>query len=77
MDVSGNKTEGQYNVAKIIYSYCINLEEGKKAYGDWSYDKALNIIREAIATDAQPVYIQLEGDILLQLRNYTDAYKEL
>lgn len=30
MDVSGNKTEGQYNVAKIIYSYCINLEEGKK-----------------------------------------------
>ena len=75
MDVSGNKTEGQYNVAKIIYSYCINLEEGKKAYGDWSYDKALNIIREAIATDAQPVYIQLEGDILFAMRNYTDAYK--
>ena len=32
-------------------------------------------IREAIATDAQPVYIQLEGDILFAMRNYTDAYK--
>lgn len=75
MEVSANKAEGQYNIAKILYSYCINLEEGKKAYGDWSYDKALSTIREAISADAQPIYLQLEGDILFAMRNYADAYK--
>lgn len=73
MDVTANKSETQYNIAKLIYSYVLSLED-QKPYGDWSYDKALSIIREADKADNQPVYTQLEGDILFAMKNYPDAY---
>lgn len=73
MEVTSNKSETQYNIAKLIYNYTISLGD-KKPYGNWSYDKALSTIREAIQADNQPVYIQLEGDILFAMKQYPEAY---
>ena len=43
----------RYNIANLIYSYTISLGD-KKPYGDWSYDKALSIIHDAMQADNQP-----------------------
>lgn len=68
LEVTANKSETQYNIAKLIYSYTISLGD-KKPYGDWSYDKALSIIHDAMQADNQPIYTQLEGDILFAMKN--------
>lgn len=73
MDITTNKGETQYNIAKLIYSYIISFND-KKPYGDWSYDKALSIVREAMKNDNQPIYSQLEGDILFAMKNYPEAF---
>lgn len=73
LEVTANKGEAQYNIAKLMYSYSLSLED-KKPYGDWGYDKALSTIREAIQADNQPVYTQLEGNILFAMKNYPEAY---
>ena len=52
LEVTANKSETQYNIAKLIYSYTISLGD-KKPYGDWSYDKALSIIHDAMQADNQ------------------------
>ena len=67
LEVTANKSETQYNIAKLIYSYTISLGD-KKPYGDWSYDKALSIIHDAMQADNQPIYTQLEGDILFAMK---------
>lgn len=74
LEIANNKPETQYNIAKLLYSYTINLGD-KKAYSDWGYDKALSLIREAIAKDPQGIYSQLEGDILFAMGNYPEAYQ--
>ena len=68
-----NKNEASYQVAKAIYTYQVSLAN-KEAYEEWSYDKALEIIRQAIKADAQPVYTQLEGDILFAQGKYAEAF---
>ena len=73
LEVTANKSETQYNIAKLIYSYTISLGD-KKPYGDWSYDKALSIIHDAMQADNQPIYTQLEGDILFAMKKYPEAY---
>ena len=75
LDVATQKDEAHYQVAKTIYSYMISLEEGQEAYKEWSYDKALELIREAIQSSGQPVHIQLEGDILFAQGKYAEAYE--
>lgn len=73
VDVATDKSEVRYNVAKALHSYLISLN-GKEPYEAWSYEKALEIIRKAIQENPQPLYIQLEGDILFANRNYKEAY---
>ena len=73
MEVTTNKSETQYNISKLIYSYALSQGD-KKPYADWGYDKALTVIREAVGTDNQPVYVQLEGDILFAMKQYPEAY---
>ena len=75
LQVSTQKEETLYQVAKAIYSYMISLEDGKEAYKEWSYDKALELIREAIQSNNQPLHIQLEGDILFAQGNYAGAFE--
>lgn len=68
-----NKEEAKFQAAKTIYSYMVSLN-GKEGYAEWSYDKALEIIREAIQSNDQPVYVQLEGDILFAKKDYAGAF---
>ena len=75
LDVATQKDEAHYQVAKAIYSYMISLQEGQEAYKEWSYDKALELIRKAVQLSAQPVHIQLEGDILFAQGNYAEAFE--
>ncbi|MCD8184792.1 MAG: tetratricopeptide repeat protein [Bacteroides sp.] len=71
VNVARNKDDAYYNRAKLIYSYM--LEHPEKVYKDWSYDKALEEIRKAIAVQNLPVYVQTEGDILFAKQDYPAA----
>lgn len=75
IDVATQKDEAHYQVAKAIYSYMLSLQEGQEAYKEWSYDKALELIRKAVQLSAQPVHIQLEGDILFAQGKYAEAFE--
>lgn len=74
VEVASDPSEARFSVAKTIYSYLVALN-GKEAYEAWSYDKALEIIRQAIAETSQPLYVQLEGDILFAQQKYEEAYQ--
>ncbi len=73
LEVSTNRPTTLYDIAKLFYNYTLSLD-GKPAYGDWGFEKALENIREAMAADPQPVYIQLEGNILFAMGQYAEAY---
>lgn len=68
-----NKEEAMFQAAKTIYGYLVSLND-KGGYSEWTYDRALGIIREAIQANGQPVYTQLEGDILFAKKDYAGAY---
>lgn len=72
LDVASKKDDVYYNRAKLIYNYILGQPE--KAYKDWSYDKALEEIKKAIAIEELPVYVQLEGDIEFAKQNYAAAF---
>lgn len=74
VEMATNKEEAKFQVAKTIYGYLISLD-GKEGYAEWTLDRALNILREAIQANDQPVYHQLEGDILFAQGNYAESYK--
>lgn len=71
LDVASKKDDVYYNRAKLIYNYILGQPE--KAYKDWSYDKALEEIKKAIAIEELPVYVQLEGDMEFAKQNYAAA----
>ena len=73
IEVSSSKEDAMFQVAKAMYSYLIS-QEGKEEYGEWSYDKTLELIRDAIQKNNQPLYVQLEGDILFAQGNYAEAF---
>lgn len=71
LKVADKKDDVYYNVAKLIYNY--QLTKPEKTYKDWTYDKALENIRNAVAIEPLPVYTQLEGDILFAKQDYAGA----
>lgn len=71
LKITDKKDEVLYNKARLIYSY--QLSKPEKTYNDWTYDKALENVREAIAQNPLPVYSQLEGDILFAKQDYEGA----
>jgi len=73
LDVSTTKEDAYYQIAKLIYGYVLSLD-GKEPYQEWTYDKALELIREAVKTGGQPLHIQLEGDILFAQGKYAEAF---
>ena len=74
VDKGTNKEEAKFQVAKALYSYLVTLENNE-SYAEWTYDKALDIIREAIRINNQPIYTQLEGDILFAKKDYVGAFE--
>lgn len=71
LKVARKKDDVYYNTAKLIYNYCLGKPE--KTYRDWTYERALNEVRHALALDSLPVYVQLEGDILFAMQDYPAA----
>lgn len=71
LKVAQKKDDVYYNIAKLMHSY--QLSKPEKTYKDWTYDTALQNIRQAIAIDPLPVYTQLEGDILFAKQDYAGA----
>lgn len=72
LEVATKKDDAHFNLAKIIYNYMLGKPE--KAYKDWSYDKALDEMKKAIAIEELPIYIQMEGDIQFAKQDYPAAF---
>ena len=73
LDVAEKKDEAHYNIAKLIYSYQLNIGD-KKPYASWTFDYALNEINEALAITQEPICYQLQGDIYFAMQKFTEAY---
>ena len=71
LKVAAKKDDVLFSRAKMIYNYVLSHSE--KPYDDWSFDKALDEIRQAIAIQPLPVYVQTEGDILYAKTDYAGA----
>ena len=71
LKVAQKKDDVYYNIGKLIYAY--QLSKPEKMYKDWTYDTALQNVRQAIAIDPLPIYIQMEGDILFAQQDYAGA----
>lgn len=70
--VGGKLDDIYYNRAKMIYNYLLQTPEDK-VYKEWSYDKALQEIGQAIARNPLPVYVQLQGDIHYAKQDFASA----
>lgn len=73
VEIAPNKEEAKYQAAKTIYGHLITLN-GKIPNKEWSFERALELIQGATQTNAQPLHIQLEGDIHYALGKYADAF---
>ena len=71
LKVAQKKDDVYYNIGKLMYAY--QLSKSEKTYKDWTYDTALQNVRQAIAIDPLPIYIQMEGDILFAQQDYAGA----
>ena len=71
LKVAQKKDDVYYNIGKLMYAY--QLSKPEKTYKDWTYDTALQNVRQAIAIDPLPIYIQMEGDRLFAQQDYAGA----
>lgn len=69
--VAVKKDDAYYNRAKMIYNYMLTAPE--KPYKDWSFDKALQEVRQAKNIEPLPIYVQLEADIHFAKQDYAAA----
>ena len=74
IEISNKKAEVKHHVAKAIYAYRLSVPENETPFESWTYERALNLIREAIQEDEQALYLQMEGDILFANKNYAEAF---
>lgn len=75
LEVAEDKAEAHYDRASLIYNY--QLTNPENVYKDWTYDKALSEVREALAGNSLPAYSQLEADILFAMQRYAEAYEAI
>jgi len=71
LKVTQHRDDALYNAARLIFQYLQTTHQ--TPYKEWTLDKALGYIREAISINPLPVYIQTEGDLLFAQKNYNDA----
>ena len=70
--LANDKDDAHYNLARMIYQKEVYLPEPH--YDNWTLDRALAEIREAIKTNPMPAYSQLEANILFAQKKYEEAY---
>ena len=71
LKIANKKEEVYYTLAKQIYNY--QLEAPETTFNGWTYDKALEYNNKALALSAQPIYMQLNGDLYFAKRDYANA----
>lgn len=71
LKVASQEEAVRFDRAKLIYNYM--LANPATPHEDWSFDKALEEIQQAIDLQALPVYVQLKGDILFAKQDYPGA----
>ena len=72
LKMAEKKEEAHFSYARLIYNK--EIYQSAQPYPNWSLDKALSEIREAIGIASQPTYRQLEAAILFAQQNYEEAY---
>ena len=72
VELSDKKADAYYNNAKLIYN--VALTDTTLADENWSVESAVKTLNQAISIEDQPVFHQLEGDILLNNKQYQQAY---
>jgi len=70
--VSSPKDEAHFNFARLIYNKEVYMPGD--VYENWSLDKALSEILEAIDINPLPSYQQLQASILFAQKKYEEAY---
>ena len=71
--LADKKDEAHFSYARLIYNK--EIYQSAQPYANWSLDKALSEVREAISSTSVPTYRQLEANILFAQQNYEDAYQ--
>lgn len=71
--LADKKDEAHFSYARLIYNK--EIYQSAQPYANWSLDKALSEVREAISATPVPTYRQLEANILFAQQNYEDAYQ--
>lgn len=72
LELNPNKADAHYALCRLIYTNAVNEQPVK--YKDWTLEKALGEINQALVTDTLPLYYQTKGDLHLALRQYPEAY---
>ena len=72
--MSKDKGNVFYQKAQLIFN--IASSDTTLQYDKWSIAKAQENLQKAFATDDQPIYHQLKGDIAFYLNNFTEAATE-
>ena len=71
--VAKEKDDAHFNYARMIYNK--EIYQSNVPFESWSLDKALSEIREAQSINPQPIYQQMEANILFAQKNYDEAYE--
>ena len=71
--VAKEKDDAHFNYARMIYNK--EIYQSNVPFESWSLDKALSEIREAQSSNPQPIYQQMEANILFAQKNYNEAYE--
>lgn len=70
--VNPKADDAHYNIARLLYNYNLGLN-GKEPLSDWTLDRALNEVNEALKISQEGLYYQIQGDILFAQKKYTEA----
>ena len=72
LELGKDQAEVHYNLAKLIYNYNIGLN-GEQPKSDWTLDRALNEVNQALDVAKEGLYYQTLADILFAQAKYTEA----
>ncbi len=72
LKVADKKDEVHYAYARMIYNKEIFLSN--QPYANWSFDKALSEVQDAILFNPSPTYLSLKANILYAQQKYEEAF---
>lgn len=70
LEISTHKDDAYYNACKLVYQAIANGLQ----YPEWTIEKAMQYIEEAIKINPLPLYVQTQGDLYFSTEDYEKAY---